>query len=297
MKLFTHSFNLQAMSPHLSRPTQKILLFLLLTFCLSAICYYFLTQDQSNDLFGLGLIASPAISAILTQLLIEKTIGGLGWSSGLTSFTLLSYAIPLIYGLIVYVITWFTGLGGVSVAALYNQVNGHAPNGMYDFSSFLASYVFKTATLGVLFSCVTAFGEELGWRGLLVPELAKKFSFTFTALFSGGIWALWHYPAILLLKYNNPDAPLLFEMICFTLLAINVSFILAWLRLKSRSVWPAVLLHASHNTFIQTLLDPLTVKHHLTPYVTGEFGIGLTIITALLAFFAFHDRRNLLLLT
>lgn len=46
----------------------------------------------------------------------------------------------------------------------------------------------------MLTGVATAAGEEIGWRGFLVPELAKGLPFTAVALVSGIIWAAWHYP-------------------------------------------------------------------------------------------------------
>jgi len=43
----------------------------------------------------------------------------------------------------------------------------------------------------------TALGEEIGWRGFLVPELFKTMGFTSAALFSGVVWACWHYPLVI----------------------------------------------------------------------------------------------------
>jgi hypothetical protein len=40
------------------------------------------------------------------------------------------------------------------------------------------------ATAGVIQDCATTLGEEIGWRGFSLPELAKRFSFTATAVFS-----------------------------------------------------------------------------------------------------------------
>ena len=40
----------------------------------------------------------------------------------------------------------------------------------------------------VLFGCLWAAGEEIGWRGFLVPELMKFNSFTWTAAISGPRW-------------------------------------------------------------------------------------------------------------
>jgi hypothetical protein len=39
-------------------------------------------------------------------------------------------------------------------------------------------YFLVVATTGVIQNCATTPGEEIGWRGFLVPELAKRFSFT-----------------------------------------------------------------------------------------------------------------------
>ena len=36
--------------------------------------------------------------------------------------------------------------------------------------------------------------EELGWRGIALPELQKKFGFNIAVLFLGFMWAIWHLP-------------------------------------------------------------------------------------------------------
>ena len=54
------------------------------------------------------------------------------------------------------------------------------------------------ATWGVLTTAWATLGEELGWRALLVPELARRFSFTATALLSSLAWAAWHVPLTVL---------------------------------------------------------------------------------------------------
>ena len=48
--------------------------------------------------------------------------------------------------------------------------------------------------LGPLLNIVTTFGEEWGWRGYLVPELAKRMGIVPNMLVSGAIWGLWHAP-------------------------------------------------------------------------------------------------------
>jgi membrane protease YdiL (CAAX protease family) len=136
-------------------------------------------------------------------------------------------------------------------------------------------------------------GEEIGWRGLLVPELAREYTFTATALISGGIWALWHFPIILFADYITPGLPGWFALICFTVMVLGISFAFAWLRLKSGSLWTAVLLHASHNLFIQTIFTPLTQDSGATSYWIDEFGIGLALAAAVVAFLFWRRRYEL----
>ena len=63
--------------------------------------------------------------------------------------------------------------------------------------------------------------------------------------------------------------------------------------LKSGSLWIAVLLHASHNLFIQRVFDPLTTDTGLTRYVTGEFGAALAVISLVVAYIFWKRRTEL----
>jgi hypothetical protein len=63
------------------------------------------------------------------------------------------------------------------------------------------------------------------------------------------------------------------------------------MRLKSGSIWPDVVLHAAHNTFIQQFFDPLTVDNSKTRCIAGEFGAGLAVISVLMAVY-FWKRRH-----
>jgi membrane protease YdiL (CAAX protease family) len=156
----------------------------------------------------------------------------------------------------------------------------------------LIGYLVIVAPIGLI-CIVTALGEEIGWRGLLVPELSKEFPFTATALISGIIWVVWHYPQILFANYNNPSAPAWFGLICFTVMLLGMSFAFAWLRLRSGSLWTAVLLHGSNNLFIQIIFTPVTGRTGMAPYVIGEFGAGLALAAVLVAYLFWRKRGNL----
>ena len=88
----------------------------------------------------------------------------------------------------------------------------------------------------------------LNWR--------RYTSFTKTALISGAAWSVYHYPLIVFADYNS-GTPTWFALLAFTWMVVASSFVYAWLRLKSGSLWTAVILHASHNLYIQDIFDPL----------------------------------------
>jgi membrane protease YdiL (CAAX protease family) len=81
-------------------------------------------------------------------------------------------------------------------------------------------------------------GEEIGWRGFLLPRLVSQFDFTVGCLLSGCIWAVWHYPGLLFADYNAGTNPV-YALTCFTLMLIGDSYVFGWMRLRSNSIWPA----------------------------------------------------------
>jgi uncharacterized protein len=277
----------------MSTSWKKILVFLLLTFTFSSVFYYLIIAAGSIHAYSAGLMWCPGAAALITQLLFQRNLRGLGWRMGKAKFNLMGYGLPVIYGGGVYAIVWLTGLGKWIPAEMATQAAAQLHIETHSPILFLIVYSLITATFGLVLSCFTALGEEIGWRGLLVPELSKETSFTMTALISGGIWAVWHYPGILFADYNNSGAPTWFGLICFSIMVVGTSFAFTWLRLKSGSLWPAVILHASHNLFIQAIFTPLTGDTGVTAYVIGEFGIALALAAVLVAYLFWRKRGDL----
>lgn len=108
----------------------------------------------------------------------------------------------------------------------------------------LVALQFLVIPFGALFNSILAFGEEIGWRGWLQPAL-RPLGVWPSLLATGAIWGLWHSPLILL-GHN-------FQRYDWTGVALMVGGCVAWgmffgwLRLRSGSVWPAVIAHGSLN--------------------------------------------------
>jgi uncharacterized protein len=232
---------------------------------------------------------SPALAAFTTKKIFREKIRELPWGWSGARYAWLAYFIPIGYALPVYLVVWLTGLGGFydvdlarKIAAQFGWIN-------LSPSLLLVLFVPLTATLGMVAKMSRALGEEIGWRGFLVPELSKVVGFSGTAIISGLMWAVYHYPVLLFADYNA-GTPTWYGLICFTTMVVASSFILAWLTLRSGSLWPAAIFHASHNLFIQSILSPLTRDTGVTRYIIDEFGIGLAITTLIGAVIVWRRR-------
>ena len=277
----------------LAETWSQIRVYLLLTVAISAVFWYCIVHTgrlgAGRGLYVTGLMWSPGIAGLIARYLYEGSVRNHGWSWGRTRYQVLSYLIPLGYALAVYVAVWMTGLGGFyNVAFVTTQAADLGWSGLPGALQ-LTLYVVLVGTVGMATSCATALGEEIGWRGFLVPQLAKVTSFTNVSLLSGLVWSAWHYPILLLADYNS-GTPAWFGLTCFTGMVVGISFVFAWMRLKSGSVWTGMFLHASHNLWIQGIFDPLTTDTGKTRFVIGEFGIGLAGAAVVVAFVTWQRR-------
>ncbi len=213
-------------------PKAKIVLFLALTVLLSTLAYWRILASGSEAGAGqvLLLMWCPGVAALLTRLATQRNLGGEGWGLGSLGMLPAAYALPLLYAGPVYLLVWLTGIGGFEPAGWSSSRLGADP----------LLGIWLLLSWGVLLSLFLAMGEELGWRGLLVPELAKLTGFRGTALVSGAIRAAWYMPLVILAGYNGSATQLVFPIVCFTITAMGLSVFMAWLRLAAAQPDPAV---------------------------------------------------------
>lgn len=271
----------------------RIVTFLALTFGLSTMFYVkIITGGEGIDLWVLPLMLCPALSAILTKLIFDRNLKGLGWKPGPAKWLGLAYLLPILYGAVVYGFTWLIGQGGFTTEAAAEVAS---ELGMFNASGvqMVVVYTLLMGTFAFLrYSLPGAFGEELGWRGFLFPELQRMTSFTAASLIGGVVWVLWHLPLILFSDYTSA-APRAFVVVMFIISTVARSFLHNWFRARSGSVWPNVFLHASHNIFFLNVFDPLMARYPLTDFFVTEFGVLLMVIHVLMALYVWAHRSEL----
>jgi len=275
---------------------KPVLIFLLINFSVSSIFYFFIIFSGSignaDGNYIIGMMWSPGISTIITMKILKRNISDLGWKWGELKYQLRSYLIPLAYISIAYLIIWNFGFGKFYNQNTFDYMAGTLGLGGIGNNFAVLIYVLLTALFGIILSMATALGEEIGWRGFLVPELYKHLGFTKTSLIVGFIWGAWHLPILIFSDYNI-GATSWYAATCFMTLVISISFIYTWFRIKSGSVWTSVILHASHNLFLQQIFTPLTEDNGNTEYFIDEFGIILPITTLAFAVYYWNKRHEL----
>lgn len=250
-------------------------LFLILVLVGSAILNFMVVQAGGVS-HAMSLVFAimwvPGLAAIAALALTRRSLATLGWSLGPVRIIAAAIILPAIIVTPIYAVLWVSGLADLNTAEWSNMVEENL-----GWRLSAAPSILVLASIGLLVDTIAATGEEIGWRGLLLPELGRRMSLSAAALVTGAIWAVWHYPGILYGGYASGATPIWYSLVSFTIMLLGWSMVLAWTRFASGSFWPAALMHGAHNITIQAILNPATKDASgVTAFVSGEFGMGVS---------------------
>ncbi|GAA3645841.1 CPBP family intramembrane metalloprotease [Microbacterium marinilacus] len=246
-------------------------------------------QSPLFRVFAVAMMFTPTIAALVVVFFVEKPrhkaralgLVPLRPVGRLIGYLALGFVIPVVICFAALPLGAFIGVFPADFAGLsgFRQITEWqlAQAGIDELPmpiEALAALQIVNLVIGAFFlNLVPALGEEIGWRGWLLPKLLPLGPWAAIGL-SGVIWGLWHAPLILL-GYNYPGTPGWLAILAMIALSTVIGGVFGWLRLRGGSVWPAALAHSTFNAaatlyvlFVaeNSVLDPL----HAT--VTGWTG-------------------------
>ena len=244
--------------------------------------------------FQAGL-ALCMFAPLLAAFFVRKNFRGMGWKpvfKGNIGWLIFSayVMVPLttIGGVLFYMI--FPNLFDMSGSVLIAQGQQNGVDAMAQLEQqglTYQTYLLISLGSGVLiapfFNIITAIGEETGWRGYLYPELNKSFSRAKTWIIGGIIWAVFHFPAMLIGGYEYGNGyigrPWL-GLLVFTLFCITIGILEEIVYTRTKCIWYPALLHGSVNAIatIPQVFSNANEQELLSKYaVFGPFGTALVI--------------------
>lgn len=246
---------------------KKIYTFLGITFLLTWIIAFSLMFNggYSNPL-AVPIIAScmfmPALAVIITTLITKNKFKDTWIKPNFKSnlkYYLLAWLLPvvlIILGSVVYYLIYpshFDSSMLTMIEATKGQLSslGKVVPNDAQLKSMLILQLVTSIFIAPVVNFVTCLGEELGWRGYLLPNLLEKMSPIKATIVSGVIWGIWHAPMIAMghnygLDYRSAPFGGILAMIVFCVL---IGSFLSYITIKTKSCIPAVIGHSMINGF------------------------------------------------
>jgi len=190
----------------------------------------------------------PGVAAIFTTVFIMKQpLKNLRLNTlGAKRFYLWAWLLPIGLSILGGLLTLLFGIAKLDLnfTLIRDSMASAAGGNSIPAEMIIAAQVLLAFTLAPFINILFTLGEELGWRGFLLPHLIPIGQWK-AIIISGIIWGVWHAPAIAQ-GHNYPGYPILgiFMMIVFCIL---LGTIFAWLYLNTKSPWIAALAHGSVN--------------------------------------------------
>lgn len=180
---------------------------------------------------------SPSIAAVIVTAIIE------GWTG---VRTLLKRLFQWRVSWLVYLATFFI----FPLVFFFGfQMLGARASDNETFLVFLTLVIAApiNSILASIILGIGPLGEELGWRGFMLPRLLERYGDFPNSVILGLVWALWHLPIFLFPEWRG-EIPITLALILYPFSTIATAYIMTKLHHWGRgSVLIAILFHAVVN--------------------------------------------------
>jgi len=235
---------------------------------------------------------SPAIASLIARIGLKEGFRDVSFrlrGDWTVQALLIAWLWPAFCGLATFGIAWLAGFTRFAWTSVGRDYGTWGPENLLGLSvagmPVLHGFALRLfASLLFCFpACLQSLGEEVGWRGYLLTRLfdAKVPAPVFC---NGLVWGLWHIPFFLAWEpsQNLPERRSI-SLFFFVANTVAFAYLLSYLRLRSGSIWPAVLAHASGNIVLRWVFEGFTVAN---PFWKGELSLlsaGVPVLILLLA--------------
>ncbi len=235
---------------------KRIIIYIILSFLPQLIAVPVLNHTMGGHIFegklagspvtalvGSLVMMCPAVASILTRIITKEGFKNTYLRAnfnGNMKYYVLAVAIPVVYS--------FAG------AFLTRIVYGTAENNDISAVKSTALVIMQISTAIIM--AFYGLGEELGWRGYMMPKLEKMIG-TPASVFAGGvIWGLWHAP-LTCSGHNFGTDYKGFPFVGIGLMCVMcvlMNSILTFLTKRTKSVYPAAICHMVNNNILSVSL-------------------------------------------
>ncbi|NRT80237.1 CPBP family intramembrane glutamic endopeptidase [Clostridium beijerinckii] len=198
----------------------KKVVYLMSTFFLTWIFWILSFTSNSLGLNAIFRIVGSLMPSLMAIIFIKYLYGRIGLRKFLKKLTIwkvnpLFYVFILFYSISSFYVPSFICL----IAGADYKI--HIKNQIFGFN--LDNPLSLLACLLVILIFGGPLGEELGWRGFVLPILQEKYSQLLSGVIVGVIWTCWHIPMFLfhIQGYDN--------FIVYLLQTISLSIIYTWI--------------------------------------------------------------------
>lgn len=234
---------------------------------------------------------SPALASLIARMILGEGIRDVSFrfrGDWTAQAMLIAWLWPVFGGLGAYGIAWVAGRTGFAWTSTGSAYGTWGPENLLGLSiaGMAVWHGFALRLLASLFfsipACLQSFGEEVGWRGYLLTRLFDA-KIPAPVFCNGLIWGLWHVPFVLAWEPNrNLPERRSISLFFFVASTVALAYLFSYLRIRSGSIWPVVLAHASGNSILSWAFDGFTVAN---PFWKGELHLlstGLPVLIILL---------------
>ncbi len=184
-------------------------------------------------------------------------------------------------------------LAAIAILAFIDVISGIGTLDMNHLRKLM-----ELPTLGAaIFSVLLMFGEEYGWRGYLLDNIAKIKGEIHATVVVGIIWAVWHGPGVYELGMESGAKHPLLQSLVQMISVFVISFPFSYSYFKTRSIVPPMILHFIWNHYNPLMLgsvysnEPGIIKGEIM-LINGEGVAGILFGLCFILWFTKVYRRK-----